>query len=205
MPQAPAAQRFVRMRPEAGPLASRLYGIVAAVDPTVRLSGLGTAADAWGLVRKGERLDPWLFMAVAAIVLLLSVAGIYALISFTVSPGYPGDRDPDGGGSRSWTNRENRLRKGRLPASVGGGPGESGGGARPLELGGGRGPPVASDRLRPPTGAGLAVCLAPMRRALAIESAAAIKSEWRRRRAYPFDGSHRRESTEGTEMRLPFA
>ena len=33
----------------------------------------------------GARVGAWIFMAVAAIVLMLSVAGIYALMSFTVS------------------------------------------------------------------------------------------------------------------------
>ncbi|NIR37495.1 MAG: hypothetical protein GWO22_16355, partial [Actinobacteria bacterium] len=85
MPQAPATQLFARLDPEAGPMAGRLYGIVASVDPTLRLSEVGTAAEAWAAVHTGARLAAWIFMAVAAIVLMLSVAGIYALMSFTVS------------------------------------------------------------------------------------------------------------------------
>ena len=85
MPGAPVTQLFVRVRPGSGLPAGRLYGILGAVDPTLRLSGVGTAADAWGPVHMGSRLTSWIFMAVAAIVLMLSVAGIYALMSFTVS------------------------------------------------------------------------------------------------------------------------
>jgi predicted permease len=85
MPQAPATQLFVRLRPEAGPLGGRLHTLVAAVDPTLRVSQVGTAAEAWGAVQQGERLFVWIFLSVAGIVLLLSVAGVSALMSFTVS------------------------------------------------------------------------------------------------------------------------
>lgn len=85
MPQAPATQLFARLAPGAGPMAGRLYGIVADVDPTLRLSEVGTAAEAWAPVHTGARLAGWIFIAVATIVLMLSVAGIYALMSFTVS------------------------------------------------------------------------------------------------------------------------
>jgi predicted permease len=85
MPQPPVTQLFVRMRPGAEPLASRLYEIVTEVDPSLRLSAVGTAADAWGPVHTGGRVGAWILRAVAAIVLMLSVAGVYALMSFTVS------------------------------------------------------------------------------------------------------------------------
>jgi hypothetical protein len=177
MPQAPVTQLFVRLRPATGPLVSRLYGIVAAVDPTLRLSEVGTAADAWGPVHKGERLGAWILMAVAAIVLTLSVAGIYALMSFNVS---------------------RRTREIAIRAAVGAGRGQivstvfrravlqllAG-----VALGGMIAVPVLWDGVVDEgprslvivstllLGAGLAACLAPVRRALAIEPAAAMKSE----------------------------
>ncbi|MHB1193998.1 MAG: ABC transporter permease [Longimicrobiales bacterium] len=177
MPQPPATQLFVRMRPEAGPLASRLYGIVAAVDPTLRLSEVGTAADAWGPVHTGARLGAWIFMAVAAIVLMLSVAGIYALMSFTVS---------------------RRTREIAIRIAVGARRGQIVGtvfGRAALQLlagvalGGLIAVPVLWDGVVDEgprslvivstllLGAGLAACLVPVRRALAIEPAAAVKSE----------------------------
>ncbi len=85
MPQAPATQLFLRLRPEAGPLGGRLHTIVAAVDPSLRVSQVGTAAEAWGAVKQGQRLFAWIFLSVAGIVLLLSVAGVSALMSFAVS------------------------------------------------------------------------------------------------------------------------
>ena len=85
MPQVPATQLFVRARADAAALTTLLYETVAAVDPALRLSAVGTAADAWGSVHTGVRLGAWIFLAVAGIVLMLSVAGIYALMSFTVS------------------------------------------------------------------------------------------------------------------------
>ena len=85
MPQAPVTQLFVRLAPEAEAFGGRLYGLAAAVDPTLRISEVGTAAEAWAPVHTGERLGAWIFMAVAGIVLMLSVSGIYALMSFTVS------------------------------------------------------------------------------------------------------------------------
>jgi len=85
MPQPPAAQLFLRVRPDAGPIMGRLYGIVGSVDPTLRLSEAGSAADAWSSVHAGARLGGWIFLAVAGIILMLSAAGIYALMSFTVS------------------------------------------------------------------------------------------------------------------------
>lgn len=85
MPQAPATQIFVRLRSDAGPFAERLYRIVADVDPALRLSQAGTAADAWGPTHQGQRLGAWIFLTVATIVLMLSTAGVCALMSFTVT------------------------------------------------------------------------------------------------------------------------
>jgi putative ABC transport system permease protein len=85
MPQPPAVQVFVKLRPEAGSVAARLYGIVGAVNPSLRLDDLSTVTEAWGPVHTSSRLAGWIFMAVAGVILMLSVAGIYALMSFTVS------------------------------------------------------------------------------------------------------------------------
>lgn len=177
MPQPPAAQLFVRMRPEAGPLASRLYGIVAAVDPTLRLSEVGTAADAWGPVHMGGRLFAWIFMAVAAIVLMLSVAGIYALMSFTVSRRTREIAIRTAVGARRAQIVSIVFRRAFLQLLVG------------VALGGLVAVPVLWDGVVDEgprslvivsillLGAGFAACLVPVRRALAVDPAAAIKSE----------------------------
>jgi predicted permease len=177
MPQPPTTQLFVRMRPETVSSASRLYGMVAGIDPALRLSEVGTAADAWRPVHMGGRLAAWVFVAVAAIVLMLSVAGIYALMSFTVSQ---------------------RTREIAIRTAVGGGRGQIvriifGRAALQLlagvALGGLIAVPVLWDGVLDEgprslvivagllLGAGLAACLVPVRRALAIEPAAAMKSE----------------------------
>jgi predicted permease len=177
MPQAPAAQLFVRLRPEMGSTASRLYGVVAAVDPSLRLSEVGTAAEAWGPVHQGARVGAWIFAAVAAIVLMLSVAGIYALMSFTVS---------------------RRTREIAIRAAVGAPRGAImrtvfGRAVFQLLAGVGLGSLIAVPVLWDGVvdegprsllivstlllGAGFAACLVPVRRALAIEPAAAVKSE----------------------------
>jgi hypothetical protein len=177
MPQPPVTQLFVRMRPGAEPLASRLYEIVTEVDPSLRLSAVGTAADAWGPVHTGGRVGAWILRAVAAIVLMLSVAGVYALMSFTVS---------------------RRTREIAIRNAVGARRGEIvstifGRAAVQLGLGVALGSlvavPVLRDRVAEGSArslvivvalllaAGLAACLVPVRRALAIEPAAAMKAE----------------------------
>ena len=76
---------FVRLRPEAGPMAARLYAIVASVDASLRLDRLATVEDAWRPVHRGNRLFGWIFALVAAVTLVLSIAGIYAIMAFTVT------------------------------------------------------------------------------------------------------------------------
>ncbi|MDP2957861.1 MAG: ABC transporter permease, partial [Longimicrobiales bacterium] len=177
MPQAPATQLFVRLRPEPGPMASRLYGIVAAVDPTLRLSEVGTAADAWGPVHNGGRLGARIFMAVAAIVLMLSVAGIYALMSFTVSRRTREIAIRTALGARRGQIVSIVFGRAVLQLLAG------------VALGGLVAVPVLWDRVVDDgprslvmvstllLGAGLVACLVPVRRALAVEPAAAMKSE----------------------------
>lgn len=177
MPQAPAAQLFVRLRREAGPFAGRLYGVVSSVDPSLRLSEVGTARDAWGPVQLGERLGAWIFMAVATIVLMLSVAGIYALMSFTVSRRTREIAIRTAvGASRAdilrivFGRAVLQLLAGVALGSLVAAPvlwdGVADQGPRSLVI-------VSTLLL----GAGSAACLLPVRRALAIEPAAAIKVE----------------------------
>ena len=177
MPQAPAVQLFVKMRPDAAPVASRLYTAVSAVDPSLRLSEVGTAAEAWAPVHKGARVGAWVFMAVAGIVLMLSVAGIYALMSFTVS---------------------RRTREIAIRTAVGAPRGQImrtvfGRAALQLfmgvALGGVIAVPVLWDGVAdegPRTlvvvsllllGGGVVACLIPVRRALAVQPAAAMKAD----------------------------
>jgi predicted permease len=177
MPQPPTAQLFVRLRPEAGPLVGRLYGIVSAVDPTLRLSEAGTAADAWGPVHTGGRLGAATFMALAAIVLMLAVAGVYALMSFTVSR----------------RTREIAIRRavgaphgpilrsvfGTAALQVLGGVALGSFIAVPILWNGVAVKGVSTLLIVSAllVGAGVAACLVPVRRALAVEPAAAIKWE----------------------------
>jgi predicted permease len=177
MPQPPVTQLFVRVRPEAGPPVGRLYTIVSSVDPTLRLSEVGTAAEAWGPSHTGGRLGTWIFVAVAAIVMMLSVAGIYALMSFAVSR-----RTREiairaaVGASRAqilgivFKRAVLQLMAGVALGGVIAGPalwdGVADEGPRSLL--------IVSVLL---LAAGLAACLVPIRRALAIQPAAAMKSE----------------------------
>lgn len=177
MPQAPAVQLFARLRPGAEPLAGRLYGVVSSVDAGLRLSAVGTAGDAWGPVHQGERLAAWIFMVVAGMVLMLSVAGIYALMSFTVTRRTREIAIRAAVGARQGQIVGIVFRRAFLQLLAG------------VALGGVVAVPVLSDGIAdngPRTlilvatlllGAGLAACLIPVRRALAIQPAAAMKAE----------------------------
>jgi hypothetical protein len=177
MPQPPAVQLFVRVRPESPSLAGRLYGAVAAVDPSLRLSEVSTAAEAWRPVHLGARIGGWIFLAVGAIVLMLSVAGIYALMSFTVSRRTREIAIRTAVGAGRGQVVSVIFRRAVLQLVVG------------VALGGIVAVPVLRDGVAdqgPITlvivstvllAAGVAACLVPVRRALHIEPAAAIKSE----------------------------
>jgi hypothetical protein len=177
MPDAPAAQLYLRLRPGAQLPGNRLYEIVAAVDPSLRISVIGTAADAWGPAQIGERIGGGIFLGVAGIVLMLSVAGIYSLMSFSVS---------------------RRTREIAIRTAVGAGRGEIlrtvfGRSAVQLMIGVGLGGLVAVPALRDGVAdqgpmallivvallvaAGLVACFVPVRRALEIEPVAAMKAE----------------------------
>jgi putative ABC transport system permease protein len=85
MPEAPATQLFVHLRPGSGSITTLLYDVIASVDPSLRISELATLEDTWKPVHQGARLGIWILMIVAGVVLMLSALGIYALMSFTVS------------------------------------------------------------------------------------------------------------------------
>jgi predicted permease len=177
LPQPPATQLYVRMRPEAGPLGGRLYGLVSRVDPALRVSAVGTAAEAWRPVHLGNRVGAWIFMAVGAIVLMLSVAGIYALMSFTVSRRTREIAIRTAVGAPRGTIVRTVFGRAAAQLFVG------------VALGGIIAVPVLADGVADEgprslvivslilLGAGLVACLVPVRRALAVEPAAAVKSE----------------------------
>jgi hypothetical protein len=78
-------QIAMRLRGVAGqPLAGRLRELAAAVDPGLQITGTRTAAD----MRREAKHQRYLGMGIAIVtlsVLLLSAAGIYAMMSFTVA------------------------------------------------------------------------------------------------------------------------
>jgi predicted permease len=177
LPQPPATQLFVRQRPDSGPLVARLHEIVAAADPTLRISQVGTAATAWKAVRQGQRLVAWILLSVAGIVLMLSVAGVSALMSFTVSR-----RTREIAIRRAIGARREQIvrfvfRRVAFQLLAG------------IALGSLIAVPVLWDGLADDgprslvivsmllLGSGLAACALPIHRALAIEPAAAIKTE----------------------------
>lgn len=177
MPQAPATQLFVRMAPGSGSPTARLHAVVASVDPGLRLSELGTAAETWRPVHEGAKIAAWALVAIAGIVLMLSVAGIYALMSFTVSRRTReiAIRAAVGAGSRQIVGIIFRRAFLQLLAGV--------------VLGSLIAVPVLWDGVVDDgprsliivsvllLGAGLAACLVPVRRALAIQPAAAMKAD----------------------------
>jgi hypothetical protein len=82
-----AVHLAIRARRDAPPVAflGRLREVTASVDPALQLAALATATDA-----ERERRELLLFLAVVTVavtssVLLLSAAGIYAMMSFTVA------------------------------------------------------------------------------------------------------------------------
>jgi predicted permease len=177
MPQPPVTQLYVRMRPEATSLVSRLYATVSSVDPSLRLSEVGTAAEAWGPSHTGGRLGVSVFIAVTAIVLMQSIAGIYALMSFSVSQRTRevAIRTAVGAGRAQilrivFGRAVVQLFAGVLLGGLIAGPALWDGvvdeGPRSLVI-------VSTLLLA----AGMAACLLPVRRALAIEPASAMKSE----------------------------
>ena len=72
-------------RGSAADFAARLRDITAAVDPTLQLERLETVAGAWERIQQSFRLMALGIVGVIGSVLLLSAAGIYAMMSFTVA------------------------------------------------------------------------------------------------------------------------
>jgi len=177
MPQAPVTQLFVQLAPEVESFAGRLYGVAASVDPSLRISEVGTAAEAWAPVHTGERLGGWIFLAVAGIVLMLSVSGIYALMSFTVSRRTREIAIRTAVGASRGRIVRIVFQRAALQLMIG------------VALGSLIAVPylwdgVADDGPRSLVivsvllvGAGLAACLVPVRRVLSIDAAAAMKAE----------------------------
>ena len=66
-------------------LAPRLRQIAATVDPGLRVEGVEGVVESWDNSQKLMRLVAVAIIAVMASVLLLSAAGIYAMMSFTVA------------------------------------------------------------------------------------------------------------------------
>jgi ABC-type antimicrobial peptide transport system permease subunit len=66
-------------------LAPKLIDIAAGVDPRLRLEQLDGVGEAWRHEQYASRLMAIAIIAVVASVLLLSGAGIYAMMSFTVA------------------------------------------------------------------------------------------------------------------------
>ena len=79
-------QVVMRLRSAAGqPLAGRFRAIAAAVDPVLQVTGTQTAADMRREARQAQRYLGIGMAIVTLSVLLLSAAGIYAMMSFTVA------------------------------------------------------------------------------------------------------------------------
>jgi predicted permease len=75
----------LRLRGGQAGLAERLRGVTASVDPTLHVDEVRTLAEIYREHRFGDNLGALAIGAVTASVLLLSAAGLYALLSFTVA------------------------------------------------------------------------------------------------------------------------
>ena len=75
----------LRLRGDAAGLAERLRAITASVDPTLHVDEVRTLAEIYRANRFGDNLGAALIGAVTGSILLLSAAGLYALMSFTVA------------------------------------------------------------------------------------------------------------------------
>lgn len=78
------ARLQLRLRGDAAGLAERLRDVVASVDPTLHVDEVRTLAAIYREHRFGDNLGAITIGAVTGSVLLLSAAGLYALMAFTV-------------------------------------------------------------------------------------------------------------------------
>jgi hypothetical protein len=76
---------FVRVRGAADLFASRFRAIATATDPSLQLRRVQSLENAYALQRRDARMTALAIVLVIGSVLLLSAAGIYAMMSFTVS------------------------------------------------------------------------------------------------------------------------
>jgi putative ABC transport system permease protein len=75
----------LRLRGDATGLAERLRGVAASVDPALHVDEVRTLAAIYREHRFGDNLGAITIFAVTGSVLLLSAAGLYALMTFTVA------------------------------------------------------------------------------------------------------------------------
>ena len=81
-----ASTMVIRLNGSPSPqLAPRLRQIAATVDPGLRVEGIEGVVESWDNSQKFLRLAAFAIIAVMTSVLLLSAAGIYAMMSFTVA------------------------------------------------------------------------------------------------------------------------
>jgi hypothetical protein len=89
-PMRPGAEQSVQMfirtnTPNADTLVPRIHSLVTSLDPRLIADDLMTLEALWQPSHRGERLLTWIMALVVAIVVGLAAAGIYALMSFTVT------------------------------------------------------------------------------------------------------------------------
>jgi putative ABC transport system permease protein len=83
--QATAVQMFARAGPTAAAMAPRLHSLIHEADPGLRVRAVETVAEHWAPSHRGERMLALIMVLVGMITLMLSAAGIHALMAFTVS------------------------------------------------------------------------------------------------------------------------
>jgi predicted permease len=82
---APALSLSLRQAPGSPSVAARLLALAASVDPALRVEGIAMLDEVWDERYRLESLGGVMIGSVALSVLLLSAAGMYALMSFTVN------------------------------------------------------------------------------------------------------------------------
>ena len=75
----------LRLRGDQAGLAERIRDVVASVDPTLHVDEVRTLAEIYREHRFGDNIAAITLVAVTGSVLLLSAAGLYALVAFTVA------------------------------------------------------------------------------------------------------------------------
>lgn len=78
-------QMFVVAGSRGRMLGPRIRSTINGIDPTLRLGGLTTVREAWQPVHQSQQFFAAMQGLIALVALLLSMAGIHALMSFTVS------------------------------------------------------------------------------------------------------------------------